>query len=190
MEVNDLYFYDECSPTCLRWAVDIYSGRWKNFKNVSVGDVAGGVGNSGYYQVRKNRKLQLVHRVIWEMHYGEIAPDKFIDHIDGDKLNNKLENLRIVSREGNARNCKPRLDNTSGVVGVTLTTNTLRSGNTASYWRAFWTDLQGNGKTKSFSVHKLGYEKAYTMAVEYRLEMIESLNESGAGYTERHLMLS
>ena len=76
MIYKDYYVYDESSPSCLRWNRDVYSGRWKNFKNVSVGDVAGGVGSGGYYQVRVDRKLTLVHRVIWEMHYGEIPRDK------------------------------------------------------------------------------------------------------------------
>lgn len=186
MEINELYVYDETSHTCLRWAVDIYSGRWKNFKNVGIGDVAGGLGNSGYYQVRKERKLQLVHRVIWEMHYGEIEQGKFIDHIDGDRTNNKLCNLRVVSRTGNARNCAPRQDNTSGTVGVTLCVNTQRSGNKSYLWRACWTDLSGKERSKAFNISKYGDEGAYNLAVEYRQKMVDELNLLGAGYTERH----
>lgn len=186
MEVSELYVYDETSPTCLRWIVDIYSGRWGNHKNVGVGDVAGGLGNSGYYQVRKQGKLQLVHRVIWELHYGPIESGKFIDHIDGDRTNNRLDNLRLVSRTANARNCATRHDNTSGTVGVTLCVNTLRSGNKAYLWRAFWIDTQGSKRTKSFNVNKYGYEGAYALAVSHRQKMIEQLNSMGAGYTERH----
>jgi hypothetical protein len=187
MEVNELYTYDETSPTCLRWAVDIYSGRYKNFLNVAIGDVAGGIGNSGYYQVRKERKLQLVHRVIWEMHYGLIEQGKFIDHIDGDRTNNKLDNLRLVSRSGNARNCKPRHDNTSGTVGVYYGTSKNRSGSLSYNWRAKWTDLEGKERSKAFSVKKFGDEGAYKLAVEYRQKMIEELNSMGAGYTDRHV---
>lgn len=186
MEISELYIYDESSPTCLRWAVDIYSGRWKNFKNVGVGDVAGGLGNSGYYQVRKQGKLQLVHRIIWQMTYGEIEPGKFIDHIDGNRTNNKLNNLRLVSRSVNARNCTPRHDNTSGAVGVTLCVNTLRSGNKAYLWRACWTDLDGVERSKAFNVNKYG-EEAFNLAVEHRRKMIDELNLQGAGYTDRHV---
>ena len=187
MELNELYTYDESSPTCLRWAVEIYSGRWKNFKNVSIGDVAGGIGNSGYYQVRKESKLQLVHRVIWEMHYGEIEQGKLIDHIDGDRTNNKLSNLRLVTKSGNARNCTPRKDNTSGVVGVRYLQNKLKSGNMAYLWRAHWTELDGTEKSKAFNIGKYGYDEAFKLACEYRAEQIERLNKEGAGYTERHL---
>lgn len=186
MEINELYVYDETSPTCLRWAVDIYSGRWKNLKNVGIGDVAGGLGNSGYYQVRKERKLQLVHRVIWEMHYGPIEQGKFIDHIDGDRTNNKLDNLRLVSRSGNARNCTPRHDNTSGVVGVSFFTNINRNGSLSYIWRCKWTDLGGKERSKAFSINKYGNAEAFKLACEHREKMIQELNELGAGYTERH----
>lgn len=160
MEINELYVYDETSPTCLRWAVDIYSGRWKNFKNVGIGDVAGGINNSGYYQVRKDGKLHLVHRVIWEMHYGPIEQGKFVDHVDGDSLNNKLSNLRIVSREGNARNTKLKQTNTSGFAGVRYCKNKLKSGNIAYLWRAHWIELDGTQRSKAFNVAKYGEDEA------------------------------
>ena len=187
MVYKDYYVYDESSPSCLRWNKDVYSGRWKNFKNVSVGDVAGGVGSGGYYQVRVDGKLTLVHRVIWEMHYGEIPRDKFIDHIDGNKLNNRLSNLRIVARELNARNCKLREDSSSGVAGVNLCINTLKSGKIVRYWKACWTDLNTRKvKCKSFNIEKLGDEVAFEMAVSHREAMVRALNSVGAGYTERH----
>ena len=186
LSVNDLYYYDETSPTCLRWAVEVYSGRWKNFKNVSVGDVAGGIGSGGYYQVRKERKLQLVHRVIWEIFNGAIPEGMFIDHIDGNRVNNKISNLRVVKREGNARNSKKRKDNTSGLTGVVRIVNTLRSGNKVAYWRACWIDMSGNNKSKAFNISKYGEDVAYSLAVKERLFQIELLNSEGAGYTKRH----
>lgn len=45
------------------------------------------------------------HRVAWAMHYGE-WPDKLIDHIDGNPLNNRISNLRCVPMQENARNAK------------------------------------------------------------------------------------
>lgn len=184
MELNELYVYDETSPTCLRWAVDIYSGRWKNFKNVAVGDIAGGLSNSGYYQVRVSGRLTLVHRVIWEMTNGGIPNGMFVDHVDQNKLNNKIRNLRLVTKAGNNQNQKLRVDSTSGVVGVNRLVNTLKSGNIAEYWKAVWFD--GSVKYKAFSIKKYGEEQAFKMACEYRQKMIEELNKNGAGYTEIH----
>lgn len=56
------------------------------------------------------------HRIIWRMVTGE-NPD-MIDHIDGNSLNNRIENLRSVSHEINTRNQKLRSTNTTGVNGV------------------------------------------------------------------------
>lgn len=103
MDLSELYYYDATSPTFLRWNKDIFSGRYHNQKNVSKGNVAGGMGNSGYYQVRVNGRLTLVHRVIWELLNGEIPDGMFIDHIDQDKTNNDISNLRVVTRAGITR---------------------------------------------------------------------------------------
>lgn len=56
------------------------------------------------------------HRIIWKMIYGENP--KFIDHIDGNPENNKLHNLRSVTKQTNAKNQRLRSTNTSGVNGV------------------------------------------------------------------------
>jgi len=57
------------------------------------------------------------HRVCWVFYYGE-WPKGLIDHKDGDKTNNRQDNLRIVDHKGNARNQRQRDSNTSGYNGV------------------------------------------------------------------------
>lgn len=57
------------------------------------------------------------HRVAWAIFHG-LWPCGEIDHIDGNPANNKITNLREVSRRENMRNTKVRTDNTSGVTGV------------------------------------------------------------------------
>lgn len=59
----------------------------------------------------------LSHRVAWAIHYGA-WPDGQIDHQDGDRVNNKIENLRVVSNSGNQKNKKRQSNNTSGFVGI------------------------------------------------------------------------
>ena len=58
----------------------------------------------GYLSVIVDGKQLLVHRIIYEMHHGEIPNGHEIDHIDGDKKNNNIDNLRAVSRAVNSRN--------------------------------------------------------------------------------------
>lgn len=75
----------------------------------------------GYYQVNFKRKVYLVHRLIVYMMTGEY-PEKNIDidHINGDRSDNRWCNLRIVDRACNLKNVGMRIDNTSGVKGVHL----------------------------------------------------------------------
>jgi len=57
------------------------------------------------------------HRIVWAMHYGQ-WPTKSLDHIDGNKANNAITNLREVTAQENMRNRRIQKNNTSGHVGV------------------------------------------------------------------------
>ena len=74
----------------------------------------------GYRYLSRNNKTVAAHRVIWEHVNGEIPPKMEIDHIDGNPSNNKISNLRVVTKLENAQNKhKATLKNkTSGVKGV------------------------------------------------------------------------
>jgi|TARA_R110000787_G_scaffold14422_2_gene44523 hypothetical protein len=93
---------------------------WRNNygTNAKVGNVAGYL-DKNYQKLRFKTKSYLVHRVIWLIVNGQF-PDNQIDHIDGNKLNNKIENLRDVDNETNGRNRSMNKNNTSGMTGVTL----------------------------------------------------------------------
>ena len=80
--------------------------------------LAGKIRPSGYYQIGIDGKRYYSHRLAWKLFYNE-EPPELIDHIDGDKTNNKIENLRASSKQGNAGNSKRNHNNTSGYKGVT-----------------------------------------------------------------------
>ena len=73
----------------------------------------------GYLLVGVNYKLYRLHRVVWLIHYGE-WPSGCIDHINGVRDDNRIENLRCVTVAENSKNQKKNIKNKSGVVGVIL----------------------------------------------------------------------
>jgi hypothetical protein len=72
----------------------------------------------GYYYGNLFRRSVLAHRVIWKFVTGEDA--EYIDHIDGNRINNIFSNLRSVSMTANMQNKCIYKTNTSGHVGVYL----------------------------------------------------------------------
>lgn len=83
-----------------------------------AGKRAGGLhAPTGYLVIRVNGNSFYIHRIAWAI-YGGVAPKNRIDHIDGNKANNRIANLRDVTQEQNCRNLKMHADNRSGVNGV------------------------------------------------------------------------
>ena len=66
---------------------------WKQRgKSRQLGRPAGAVNRDGYRRIKYQGKLYAVHRLVWAYHGNE--PVAFIDHINGDVLDNRIENLR------------------------------------------------------------------------------------------------
>ena len=86
------------------------------------GKEAGYVDNRGYRRVKIYGKPYRSHVIAWLYFYGSL-PNNQIDHINGDKINNSISNLRDVSQSENNRNAKLRCDNKTGQVGVYLRDN-------------------------------------------------------------------
>ena len=138
-----------------------------------VGAEIGRTTHDGYRKVKIKGRMYLVHRLAWKLAYG-VWPSNDIDHIDGNRLNNRLSNLRDVTRSINVRNSRRRVDNSSGIVGVNQIYHPTK------FWVAQWFD--GKKKGKWFSVAKYGEEAAKQMAIDYRAARIKELGS----YTERH----
>ena len=85
-------------------------------RGLKAGTEAGTVAKSGYRQVKIDGKLYYTHRLMFFIHHGFMPIT--VDHIDGDRQNNKIENLRSASYRQNNCNINTRKNNTSGVKGV------------------------------------------------------------------------
>jgi len=82
------------------------------------GKIAGSVHQNGYMYIGLNRKIYSYHRLVWFYHYNE-WPKGDLDHINCDKLDNRIENLREVNDSQNKLNThKAYKNNSLGVLGV------------------------------------------------------------------------
>lgn len=94
-----------------------YEGMPNNWRVRWVGKEAFTANSYGYRQGEIDDVKFQAHRVAYAIHYGE-SPDGFIDHINGVKDDNRINNLRVVSQRENCRNATMQNNNKSGVNGV------------------------------------------------------------------------
>ena len=133
---------------------DIY---WKLSRSnvIKVGKKAGYLNPNMYLSTSIDGKLYLNHRLIFLMHHGYLP--KYIDHIDGNPSNNKIENLREVTNSQNCQNSKKRINNLSGTKGVHWHKKNKK-------WRV---QIKVNGKIKSCGLY-VDLELAELVASEAR----------------------
>jgi hypothetical protein len=82
------------------------------------GKKAGNSHRSGYTYIKVNDRLYSAHRLVWAIVKG-CWPAAHLDHINGDKIDNRIENLREVTQRQNCQNQRrPRVSSTSGLLGV------------------------------------------------------------------------
>lgn len=74
-----------------------------------VGTVAGTVNKNGYCQVQVEGRLHRAHRLAWFYMTGE-WPEADVDHVNGDRLDNRWKNLREATRSQNNANRRATID--------------------------------------------------------------------------------
>ena len=135
---------------------------WKvpRTNNIKIGDIAGCLTKNGYRVISINDKPYKAHRLAWLYVYGKL-PKNQIDHINHNKDDNRIVNLREVDSVENGRNRSIANNNKSGVTGV-------HWDNIAKQWKV-------QIKVKGEQIH-LGYFHDFTEAVKARKEAEHKYN--------------
>lgn len=143
----------------VKFLFDYIDGKlyWKNPTNITMkpGTVAGCVNKYGYVQVGIKRKYYRIHQLIYLYHHGHVPG--MIDHVDGNKLNNNITNLRECNSSTNPLNMRLRPTNTSGAKNVSWDKNKNK-------WRVC---LKVDRKYKHVGYFK-DFELAELVAIEAR----------------------
>lgn len=154
--------YLEYKDGGLYWKVDRGSQKCK-------GQKAGTLSTTGYLRVRI-RELGgsiAVHRIIFFMHHGYVS--EFVDHINCNKLDNRIENLRVATKSENLMNKEKHKNNTTGLKNVHF----MKKSN------KWFVSLGVNGKKKYCGVYE-DLELAELVAIEAREKYHGSFANHGA----------
>lgn len=141
----------------------------KNCKRILLGTEAGTIDKKGYRVIQFGGSIYKAHRLAWIYVHG-VWPSQVIDHINGNRSDNRLVNLREASHGQNKTYSKPTKTNTSGKMGVSK--RTFNSGTVK--WAA---RININHK----QIH-LGYFNTYEEAVKVRLQAEDKYYK---GFTNR-----
>jgi hypothetical protein len=128
---------------------------------VKIGDVTGSKSANGYVRITIDYKQYYAHRLAWLYVHGEF-PKKELDHLNKIKVDNRIINLRLATRQENMQNIStPRSGTTSGFRGVSWS-------KLAKKWKTY---IKINGQAKH-----LGYFNTAEEASEVYLEAKRALH--------------
>lgn len=113
--LRELLNYDPATGL-FRWRVTRCNGK------VKAGTVAGAVNNNGYVTIGIDGKTRSAHRLAFLYMEGAMPPAE-VDHINGDRADNRWCNLRHATRSQNQANIGAHRTNKTGVKGVSLSRN-------------------------------------------------------------------
>jgi hypothetical protein len=86
-----------------------------------------GAESMGYLRIHYKKRYYKVHRIAWMLVHGSL-PEGDLDHINGDKMDNRISNLRVVSVAVNQQNLKKaKISNKLGLLGVSAKGSRFRA---------------------------------------------------------------
>lgn len=135
---------------------DLYNK--KSRQKAKAGEIAGSLLKDGYRQVHIANRSYKVHRVIFMMHYGYLPPQ--VDHINGVKNDNRIENLRPANNSKNQQNRKPQRNNITGHKNIHFCNRSQR----------YVVSFRVNKKLISYGYFK-DIDKAKQVAMQKRIEL-------------------
>ena len=163
--ISEYVYYDETSPTGLRWK--------KTTSNKSIKDQIAGSFNRNRVEIMIDGGRYFGHRVVMKLH-GKDNIDLTVNHKDCNSSNNDINNLELITqRENNNKKYthvydKPISRNTSGKSKISETFRLNRSGRITYYSICQWVDSNGKSKSKTFSYLRYGILEAFQKACEFR----------------------
>jgi hypothetical protein len=176
-ELDAYFYYDESSPTFLRYK----TGHRK-------GSVAGSLERNGYVRVSYKSHRMMCHRVIMLLHGYEVNVDMVVDHIDGNRSNNSITNLRLTTHAVNNRNASKFTRKQNLPVGVTYDVAMRRIKATVRDPSQLTSSGQSKLLAKRFPLKNYpSFDAAVQAAQEARIEMLKEINERlNLGYSDAH----
>lgn len=126
----------------------------KRWNTINAKREAGSSLPEGYRQISVFGTNFLSHRIVWALYYGK-DPEEHIDHINGNRTDNRISNLRVASPQENSKNQRKGVRNTSGVLGVNWSERLGK-------WRA---EISVKGKNKHLGLFDT-LEEAYAVRKE------------------------
>lgn len=169
-KVHKYVKYNNLLDTKLEWIVDRYCGRGR--LRAEKGSPAGSIPSREYSHISINGEKFLTHLVVWYLHNGFVPDESVIDHIDRNKSNNDISNLRCVSRSINSKNKLHRGSNT-GYQSISESIRTKDSCFTLSWQDSSSGLIVRNKKSFYYGPKSRTREDALKLALNLRQELIE-----------------